>query len=220
MGLQGSTVMQTCDTMTKGTAEVPIYGCFLLWYTMGNMSKGDKKKGYIYALTLDNVVMYVGQTYDLNKRYAQHCSLAQNISKKTKRCQWLSEVILDGRKPDIEILERTYDLDVAEIKWIKRYRRTNPNLLNTADGGKTMTYLHRAKQTKPWGKGHSPVQKILMSFRQDERMFRRLGNEKQAEKSRQRYIQSLELIEKVGRDIMNEKLWERQMEKKNARQSA
>lgn len=177
-----------------------------------------KTAGYIYALSSDGVVKYVGQAKDLKKRYGQHCSLAQNTGK-LPRNLWITELLKGNKEPVITSLERTDDIDTAEIKWIKLFRQQG-ELLNIADGGKSMASLHRAKKALPWGKTHSPTQRILMMLKSDIRTMEKLGRPELAEKIRGQYANCVEAINRVGKDRMNILLWEKEQEKKRARQFA
>lgn len=177
---------------------------------------GKAKAGYIYALSEGGVVKYIGQTKDLKKRYGQHCSLAQNMGK-TLRNEWLRELIIGGSTPVISSLERAEDMDAAEIKWIKKLRDEGSELLNMADGGQTMTHLQRAKAWQPWGKGWSPTQRILIMLKSDIKMMERLGDQDSADRIRKKYDRCVMDIEKVGSDVMNYLLWEREQERKHAR---
>lgn len=173
-----------------------------------------RKSGYVYALSDGVAVRYVGQTLSLTKRYGQHCSLAQNMGK-LPRNTWIKSLLTADINPTMTSLEQTDDMDTAEIKWIKFYREQGVDLLNVADGGQTMGHLHRAKKLYPWGKTHSPTQRILMMLKSDIRTMERFGKQKEADHIREKYSQCVEDIDRVGRDVMNYLLWEKEQEKKN-----
>lgn len=122
------------------------------------------KKGTIYALAENGVVKYIGQTTDIKNRYAQHCSINQNRGQTTKQT-WLRELLTQGKKPELIILAETDDLDAEEIRIIKEHRGQGIELVNTADGGRSMEHLHRAKKDMPWGNRWSPTQKILLQLK-------------------------------------------------------
>lgn len=166
------------------------------------------RQGTIYALTDGGVVYYVGQTANIDKRYAQHCSLAQNMGK-TKKQEWIRGLLLSGRSPKLVILEEAEDADQAEIKWIKHYRTVHGSLTNTSDGGRSMTSLHRAKKSKPWGKGHSPLQKILISFKADIKFAQRHNMPKMEAKAKEHYRKAMEIVAELGHDTINQRLWEK-----------
>lgn len=167
------------------------------------MAKADTHT--IYALALQGRVMYVGQAKNINKRYSQHCSLAQNRGN-TKVKQWLTRLAESGAKPELIIIEETNEPDIREIHWIKHYRATNSDLLNMADGGQTMGHLRRAKQTNPWGKSHSPVQRRLLGIKRTIKMYERMGD-KRSKHLKLRLIEVNQAIKKVGLKTMNERLW-------------
>lgn len=171
------------------------------------MAKTGRLSG-IYALALDGVVFYVGQSIDIHKRYNQHCSMAQNRSD-TKKSLWIRGLLEDNCKPDIMLIEETDDLDVREIHWIQHFRSLNQAVLNMADGGKNMTYLRKMKEGKPWGQGLSPVQRRLMDMKRTIRMFERHGLVDNAERIRKLLKRVENSIELVGRDEMNMRLWEK-----------
>jgi predicted GIY-YIG superfamily endonuclease len=167
-----------------------------------------KTVGYIYALAENGAVKYIGQAKNLNKRYNQHCSLAQNMGK-TKKNEWIRKLLKAGQLPELIELEATDNLDECEIKWIKKYQYDGVELVNMADGGKTMKHLHRAKKNKPWGSKHSPTQHILMRLKQDIRTVKRFGHLEEAQKIEETYNYCVETIAKVGKDRMNQLLWEK-----------
>lgn len=162
----------------------------------------------IYGLCLSGQVFYVGQAKNISKRYAQHCSINQNRGKRPVNI-WLTDLALQGIKPEISIIEATDDLNSREIYWISHYRSLNRSLLNVSDGGQSMLYLKRAKQDKPWANTHSPVQRRLKGVREAIRTFRRLGRKDLVIKFEERIIQMNDAINKVGLARMNDELWYR-----------
>jgi hypothetical protein len=175
---------------------------------MATTPAAGKKTGYIYALSHNGVIKYVGQAKDLQRRYSQHTSLAQNMGK-LKRNYWIQSLLLNGEQPIITSLEKSDDVDAAEIKWIADLRGQGIDLLNISDGGQSMGSLHRAKALKPWGKRQSPVQHALIIFKRTTATMKRYGTPEMVVKSEQRYNDIVELINRVGKDKMNMLMWEK-----------
>jgi predicted GIY-YIG superfamily endonuclease len=77
---------------------------------------------YIYALVdpTTRIVRYVGQTANLQERYALHCS-----GKEATTGEWVRSLV--WVKPFLLILDTITDsakVTATETKWIKRFRRT------------------------------------------------------------------------------------------------
>lgn len=164
----------------------------------------------IYALKENGTIRYIGQAKHIGRRYNQHKLLAQNRGN-TKRQTWLNKLLVAGGELQIEVLEVTQDLDSAEIMWIKKLRDSGLDLVNSADGGKTMTHCNRAKQDKPWGKTWSPVQRRLIEISQTAKMLKRIRGEdsKEAARIEARLIEVNQKIKRVGLEKMNNLLWEK-----------
>lgn len=163
----------------------------------------------IYALLESDEVRYIGQAKDIAKRHRQHCSVAQNRGD-THKQRWISNMLANGVKPGIVILEKTSDLDSAELKWIKKYRSDNAKLVNIAEGGKNMSHCNRAKASKPWGNAWSPVQRNLITIKRSIRSMRERGgaeSNEHADRLEARVVTLNETIKRVGSDVMNERLW-------------
>lgn len=164
----------------------------------------------IYALKENGTIRYIGQAKNIGRRYNQHKSLAQNRGN-TKKQTWITKLIRDGGKLEIEVLEVTDNLDSSEIKWIKKLRDDGTDLANSADGGKSMAHCNRAKQDKPWGKTWSPVQRRLIEISQTTKMLKRIRgeNSKEAARIEARLIEVNQKIKRVGLEKMNYLLWEK-----------
>lgn len=160
----------------------------------------------IYSLSDNTGIRYIGQSKNINKRYAQHCSINQNRGKRPVSI-WLTDLALKGIKPELSIIEATDSLNIREIYWINYFRSNNYVLLNISDGGQSMTHLKRAKQNKPWHNTHSPVQRRLKGVREAIRIFRRLGRNDLVIKFENKLIQMNDAINKVGINNMNDILW-------------
>lgn len=103
-------------------------------------------KIFIYALINpeNNQVVYVGKTPDNLDHYLKTKYWKLNEVKKggrnwTKLFRFLDELL--PKKVEIKLLyicdteKKFTDPDIAEIIYIDKYRKINPNLLNEADGG-------------------------------------------------------------------------------------
>jgi hypothetical protein len=161
----------------------------------------------IYALVDDGVVMYVGQAKNLEKRYRQHCSLAQNRSHR-KVCQWLTALLEKSQTPELLTLEITECPDERETYWIEHYRKINKDLLNIADGGKTTAHLRRSKLNTPWGNTHSPVQRRIMVIQRTIKILKK-HSPKRAKRLEGRLIEINTAIKRTGLRKMNMLLWEK-----------
>lgn len=164
----------------------------------------------IYALKEGDAIRYVGQAKNIEKRFRQHSSLAQNRGN-TKKQTWITQLLSNGGELKIEVLEATDDLDNAEVKWINQLRSKGANLVNLADGGKSMTHCNRAKQERPWGKSWSPVQRRLIEISQTTKMLRKFYSESPEDVARieARLIKVNQRIKEVGLDKINYLLWEK-----------
>ncbi|MGE5113602.1 MAG: GIY-YIG nuclease family protein [Acidobacteriaceae bacterium] len=84
----------------------------------------------VYALVDPNthLVRYVGQTQELEQRYALHCSASGGCT-----AEWVQSLV--PLKPVLVLLAEVehpdfdnYPVTEAETKWIKRFRRTILNV--------------------------------------------------------------------------------------------
>lgn len=171
-----------------------------------------RKKGIIYGLAENGTVKYIGQTTNIKKRYGQHCSLAQN-REDTPKQRWIRTLLEEKRKPELTILADSNDLDADEIRFIKKYRDLGRELLNTADGGMEMGHLYRSKAAMPWGRGWSPIQRVLQMLKADMRS-KYITDPARIEATIRRVEAMLGRVRKVrGRQgiyQMNLVLWERE----------
>jgi predicted GIY-YIG superfamily endonuclease len=165
-----------------------------------------KSAGYIYALIDDGELRYIGQAKDPKKRFAQHCSLAQNRGN-THKQRWLRELLMSDHMPELFIVEQTDDMDEAETRTIKECRELGFRLTNTADGGKSMSHTQRAKEAKPWGKSLGPLQWRLKMMNEIYRFQLRRGLVAQAAQSLKMRKRIEQVIKRVSRDEMNMRLW-------------
>lgn len=84
-------------------------------------------KMYIYTLSDDTGVRYVGQTRDVGARYRSHLSDKSGSVKSV----WIQNL---GYNPDIKIVETTdkNNVDSRERHWIDFYNSSGCDLTNTA----------------------------------------------------------------------------------------
>lgn len=179
------------------------------WYNL-SMKRALSKVGFIYALSDETGIRYVGQTTNIRKRYSQHCSLAQNLGN-SKKQRWIRSLLESGSKPNISILKETLDMNAEEIRQIKLYKSKNCILVNSDDGGPSnFLQANRAKQLLPW-KGHlSPVQRRLKSIREGINISRKKGNQEFVKRAEIKQIEVLKKIKpKEIRDYINFTLWEK-----------
>jgi hypothetical protein len=74
------------------------------------------KKYYIYTLSENNLIFYIGKTINLDKRLANH-------------------KITYGKNIVLEILEETYDWKTDEKFWIEQFIQWGFKLKNKNNGG-------------------------------------------------------------------------------------
>ena len=73
-------------------------------------------KYYIYTLSKDKLIFYIGKTLNLDKRLASH------------KITYGSDILL-------EVLDETTDWKIEEIFWIEQFRQWGFNLKNKNKGG-------------------------------------------------------------------------------------
>lgn len=82
---------------------------------------------YLYAIMdpRDDTVLYIGQTYDLSKRYKEHLRGDQDIDKKMR------ELISQNVTPEMKMLSRHKEkINSAERAMIAKAKKQNKFLLN------------------------------------------------------------------------------------------
>lgn len=126
---------------------------------------------FVYVLEdpRDGEIRYVGVTENPKARYGHHCRLSENIGKRAHRARWICSLLELGLKPEMVLLERADDWDEAERRWIRNLRAIGCHLVNGNDGGKTLDHAKRAKASGKWAGRHTPMQRILLRLRLDER---------------------------------------------------
>jgi ribonuclease BN (tRNA processing enzyme) len=93
----------------------------------------------IYSLKDPNTleIRYVGKTTsELKTRFDSHCC-NQNIYRKNYSAQWIKSLILQNKKPIIEIIEIVEDniWQEKEKYWIKKFKQEGFKLTNMTEGG-------------------------------------------------------------------------------------
>jgi hypothetical protein len=81
-------------------------------------------------------VRYVGKTkYSLNERLSKHLLTKEN----NHRGKWIRNLLIQGKRPVIEILEisNTNDWIICERYWIYQLKEWGFRLLNLTEGGET-----------------------------------------------------------------------------------
>lgn len=162
-------------------------------------SKPRVKAGLIYALSDPDTlaIRYIGQTRNWEKRYAEHCRLSNNLSG-THRAKWLTKFLKDGKRPVGLILERTDELDAAEIRWVSHYCAMGCDLVNGNKGGQDLSHARKALQGSEW-RGHTPLQSAQMEMASAIRTLKRLGHHNRAERIEQKLATVKEKIAFVRR---------------------
>lgn len=97
------------------------------------------KTYYLYHLIdpNDNVVRYVGISYQPKRRYAEHLNGSKKL--KTHKDCWIAKLLNDNQKPIMLIILETQDKEEIfkfEIEHIAKY----DNLTNLTNGGEYYTY--------------------------------------------------------------------------------
>src|SRR5437016_5199361 len=91
---------------------------------------------YAFRDPITKRVMYVGQSIDIEYRLRSH----SRVYRHSRLSGWLGGLKQAGLKCETEILERCeseLDLDIAEKKWIRRFKATGEAELNVSVGGST-----------------------------------------------------------------------------------
>ena len=92
-------------------------------------------KGYIYILTcpITNLVRYIGQTINPERRYAQHCYL-NNKNGKFHHLNWLKFLKNKNLKPIMTVIDETEinNLNFLEIFYIDLFKSWGFDLTNTS----------------------------------------------------------------------------------------
>lgn len=162
----------------------------------------------IYALKLNDTVFYIGQSKDIDKRFAQHCSINQNRGNRLIH-KWIRDMHEKKMLPQLEVVELTDDLNSREIYWISHFRSIGQATLNMADGGQTTTHFKRSTKDYPWAGHHSPVQRRLMAIKSTIRLMRKIGMDDRALYFEEKLARVNKAIRSYGLENMNRELWSR-----------
>lgn len=145
-------------------------------------------KYQVYTLTdpRTNIVKYVGKTQEsLAKRLSKH--IYDSKKHKNRRTNWLKNLLKNGFKPKIELLEsfdNSQDCYFAEIYWISQFRTWGFNLVNATDGGEGSTNYKPSKETlqkmscimtKYWSTRKKPKEKKLSKKEQYSLLSKKLS---------------------------------------------
>jgi predicted GIY-YIG superfamily endonuclease len=104
------------------------------------MSNNVKTIIYIYTLNdpTNNNVYYVGKTNNPKNRYKQHVYEAKHTRKKTKLYQWMGQLLKNGQKPIMDIID---EVEVEQWESTEQLHinnhKNNGHLLNMTEGGLT-----------------------------------------------------------------------------------
>ena len=93
-------------------------------------------KIYIYTLSDNLGVKYVGQTKNIKLRFYRHIYDAKINGGQNKRCSWIKSLLNKNEKPIIEVIDEV-DVDWVfwETYWISQMRTWGFDLVNSTDGG-------------------------------------------------------------------------------------
>ncbi len=94
-------------------------------------------KIYIYTLSDNLGVRYVGQTKNLNLRFYRHIFDARNNGGQNKRCSWIKSLLNKNTKPIMEIIDYVDEKEWVfwETYWISQFKAWGFNLVNDTNGG-------------------------------------------------------------------------------------
>lgn len=91
-------------------------------------------KIFIYGLSDDTGIRYIGQSLDPEKRFRDHL----RDKKHTHKVHWIKKLLAEGKMPELCILEETDETNFGqrEEAWIAYGRANGWKLTNLTDGGK------------------------------------------------------------------------------------
>jgi group I intron endonuclease len=90
---------------------------------------------YIYTLSDENEIRYIGKTKFLNKRNYSH--IHESNHKKTYKEKWINSVLSNGGKIIMEVLDVCNDEESNSVEtyWISQFKTWGFRLTNLTDGG-------------------------------------------------------------------------------------
>lgn len=110
------------------------------------------KEGFIYTLSdpRTEIVKYVGQTTDLNKRYNLHLYHSKNGRCRTHKEKWINALINESVKPAIDVIWQgdILLLDKKETEFIALFKSFGSKLTNATFGGLTTRGRKCSEETK------------------------------------------------------------------------
>jgi hypothetical protein len=109
------------------------------------------RQWFIYVLRdpRDNLVRYVGWTFDMKKRLDAH--VVQAPRQRTHKAHWVMALRSLGLKPAVQEVESGDDPDgggAREVAWIRFFRALGFPLTNGTDGGDGAPGFHPSAETR------------------------------------------------------------------------
>lgn len=99
------------------------------------------KTTFIYTLSDPDTleVRYIGKANNLKYRLWAHIQEAKNDSRNQRKCNWIKKLLLQNKKPIIEILEEVplESWKKSEIYWIAQFKTWGFRLINMTSGGES-----------------------------------------------------------------------------------
>lgn len=91
---------------------------------------------YIYSLSYNGIIFYIGKTKNLKQRLSKHKSTSLIRENKSLKEEFIFNLLSEGKEINISIIE-TVDIDEneREIFWINYYKSEGIKLYNSTIGG-------------------------------------------------------------------------------------
>jgi hypothetical protein len=114
-------------------------------------------KPIVYGLFDPNhcVIRYIGKTIRTDEKrltcHEDEAFITRDNNWHRLVCSWIRELMIEGRSPDIVVLEECETEQEAldlEMIWIARLRADGARLLNMADGGEGISGLRHTEESK------------------------------------------------------------------------
>lgn len=119
---------------------------------MQSTTVDTSKLGFIYTLSCpkSGLVRYVGQTTNVQKRFALHLFHSKNGRATTYKEKWINTLVNSGQKPVLEIVWEGSPslLDRKEFEFIALYKAFGAKLTNATLGGTTTRGRVCSEETK------------------------------------------------------------------------
>ncbi len=102
---------------------------------------------YIYTLSDDNSIRYIGKSDDPDGRLKEHIKKSKNS--KSRKDKWILSVLKNNKIPVMEILEETglENWEQREIYWISQFKTWGFDIVNGTDGGEGSNGFKDRKHT-------------------------------------------------------------------------